>query len=106
MTAGGKGIKLGYKQVLKTYQKDKANMVIIITDGAFNKDSDDYQKTVKKYAKKGIVFSVVGIQTREKDASLMLDAASFGKGRYIPINKLADAHTGLVNEIRIATFKK
>lgn len=106
MTAGGKGIKLGYKQVLKNYSVDKANLVIIITDGAFNRDSDDYQKTVKKYAKKGITCSVVGILAKEKDAELMDEAAKFGKGRYIPIQKLADAHTGLVNEIRISTFKK
>jgi Ca-activated chloride channel homolog len=105
MTAGGKGIKLGYKEVMKNYDPVKANMVIIITDGAFNKDSDDYQKTVKKYAKKGIVFSVVGIETREKDAKLLQEAAAFGNGRYVPIQKLVDAHSNLTEEIRIASFK-
>lgn len=105
MTAGGKGIKLGYKEVMKNYDPNKTNMVIIITDGAFNKDSEDYQKTVKKYAKEGIVFSVVGIQTREKDAKLMEEAAQFGNGRFVPIQKLADAHSNLMQEIRIASFK-
>ncbi|TSJ42027.1 vWA domain-containing protein [Fluviicola chungangensis] len=105
MTAGGKGIKLGYKEVMKSYDPNKANMVIIITDGAFNKDSEDYQKTVQKYAKDGIVFSVVGIQTREKDAHLMEEAAHFGNGRFVPIQKLADAHSNLTQEIRIASFK-
>ncbi len=105
MTAGGKGIKLGYKEVMKNYDPNKTNMVIIITDGAFNKDSEDYQKTVKKYAKDGIVFSVVGIQTRERDAKLMEEAAQFGNGRFVPIQKLADAHSNLMQEIRIASFK-
>lgn len=105
MTAGGKGIKLGYKEVMKNYDPNKTNMVIIITDGAFNKDSEDYQKTVKKYAKDGVVFSVVGIQTREKDAKLMEEAAQFGNGRFVPIQKLADAHSNLMQEIRIASFK-
>ncbi len=105
MTAGGKGIKLGYKEVMKNYDPKKANMVIIITDGAFNKDSEDYQKTVLKYAKQGIIFSVVGIQTREKDAALMKEAAEFGHGRFVPIQKLADAHSNLTTEIRIASFK-
>ncbi len=105
MTAGGKGIKLGYKEVMKNYDPNKANMVIVITDGAFNKDSEDYQKMVKKYAKAGVVFSVVGIQTREKDAKLMEEAAQFGNGRFVPIQKLADAHSNLMQEIRIASFK-
>lgn len=105
MTAGGKGIKLGYKEVMKNYDANKTNMVIVITDGAFNKDSEDYQKTVQKYAKDGVVFSVVGIQTREKDAQLMQEAADFGHGRFVPIQKLADAHANLTQEIRIASFK-
>jgi Ca-activated chloride channel family protein len=105
MTAGGKGIKLGYREVLQQLSPDKANMVIIITDGAFNKSSDDYQKTVRKYAKKGITFSVVGIQNRSNDERAMREAAEFGKGRYIPINKLVDAQFNLLQEIRIASFK-
>lgn len=105
MTAGGKGIKLGYKQVLKQWSPDKTNMVVIITDGAFNRSSDDYQKVVRKYAKKGIVFSVVGIQNRPNDERAMREAAEFGKGRYIPINKLSDAQFNLLQEIRIASFR-
>lgn len=105
MTAGGKGIKLGYKQALQQLSPDKANLVIIITDGAFNKSSDDYQKTVRKYAKKGIIFSVVGIQNRPNDKRAMEEAAAFGKGRYIPINKLSDAQYNLLQEIRIASFR-
>lgn len=105
MTAGGKGIKLGYKQALQQLSPDKANLVIIITDGAFNKSSDDYQKTVRKYAKKGIIFSVVGIQNRPNDQRAMEEAAEFGKGRYIPINRLSDAQYNLLQEIRIASFR-
>lgn len=105
MTAGGKGIKLGYKKVLQQFSPDKANMVVIITDGAFNKSSDDYQKTVRKYARKGITFSVVGIQNKPNDEKLMREAAAFGKGRYIPISKLADAQFNLIQEIRIASFR-
>jgi len=33
MTAGGAGIKLGYKQNLKSYLDDGVNQVIVITDG-------------------------------------------------------------------------
>lgn len=105
MTAGGKGIKLGYREVLQHYAPEKANMVVIITDGAFNKSSDDYQKTVRKYAKKGITFSVVGVQNKPNDEKLMREAAAYGKGRYISISKLADAQFNLLQEIRIASFR-
>lgn len=105
MTAGGLGIKLAYKQVMKNYDASKTNMVIIITDGAFNKDSDDYKKVVKKYAKKGIIFSVVGIQSKQNDQKLMTEAAQVGKGRFVLIEKLADAFHNLKREIRIAAYK-
>lgn len=106
MTAGGRGIKLGYKQVMRNYDPNKANMVIIITDGAFNKDSDDYQKIVRKYSKKGVTFSVVGVEARPKDAELMTAAATFGKGRYVDIKELSDAQHKLFQEIRFSSFKK
>lgn len=105
LTAGGKGIKLGYKQAMHQYSPEKANMVIIITDGAFNRSSDDYQKVVQKYAGKGITFSVVGIQDRKSDEEKMTEAATFGRGRYISIDKLADARIGLIDEIRLASYK-
>lgn len=106
MSAGGKGIQLGYKQVMENYDKSITNMVIVITDGAFNKESNNYQKTVRRYAKKGIVMSVVGVQTTKKDALLMTEAAAFGNGRFIAVQKLTDAHNNLKQEIRIATFRR
>lgn len=106
LTAGGRGIKLGYKEVMENYDPNKANMVIIITDGAFNKDSDDYQKIVRKYSKKGVTFSVVGVEARPKDAELMTAAATYGKGRYVDIKELSDAQHKLFQEIRLSSFKK
>lgn len=106
VTAGGRGIKLGYKLVTKNLSSERTNMVIIITDGAFNKDSDDYKKTVQKNAEKGIIFSVVGVQNRPKEEAKMREAAQVGNGRYIPIAKLADAQHNLLQEIRIASFKR
>lgn len=105
LTAGGRGIKLGYRELMLNYNPDKTNLVIIITDGAFNKDSDDYQKVVKKYAKKGVIFSVVGIQSRKNDELKMTEAATFGNGRYVPIHQLTDAQTKLFQEIRLASFR-
>ena len=79
--------------------------MIIITDGAFNRDSDDYKRYVKKYARRGIHLSVVGIKNREKDKAQMEYAAELGKGHYVPIQGLADAQRNLKQEIRVLTYK-
>jgi len=39
-----------------------------VTDGDFNRNSTDYLKYVKKYKKKGINMSIVGILNSEKVA--------------------------------------
>ena len=104
-TAGGKGIKLGYKQALSGKIDDGVNQVIIITDGAFNRDSDDYKRVVRKYKRKGINLSVVGIKNKEKYREDMVQAAKIGGGRYIPIFGLGDAQNNLTQEIRLLTYR-
>lgn len=106
LTAGGAGIKLGYKQALKGYLDDGVNQIIVITDGAFNRSSDDCQKFIKKYKRKGIQMSVVGIKNKPMDDDEMKEAAELGGGRYIPIFKLSDAQNNLKEEIRFVTFRK
>ena len=106
MTAGGEGIKLGYKQALKNFIPNGVNQIIVITDGAFNRSSDDYTKHVKKYKKKGIHMSVVGIKIKDVDKVKMEESASLGGGRLVPIMKLADAQNNLKQEIRFSAFKK
>lgn len=106
LTAGGAGIKLGYKQCIKGYLDEGVNQIIVITDGAFNRSSDDYKKYIKKYKRKGIQMSVVGIKNKPMDEDEMRDAAELGGGRYIPIFKLADAQNNLKEEIRFVTFRR
>ena len=105
-TAGGAGIKLGYKQALKGFLENGTNQVIVITDGAFSGSNDDYKKCIKKYKKKGINMSVVGILNKEKDKISMQEISELAGGRYIPINKLVDARNNLKEEIRFICFKK
>lgn len=104
-TAGGKGIKLGFKEAKKTKIQDGTNHVIIITDGAFNRSSEDYEKVVKKYNKEDIHLSVVGIKNKDVHEEDMRRAAEIGGGRYVPIHKLADAQRNLIQEIRVLTFR-
>jgi len=105
MTAGGEGIKLGFKQADAGYIAEGINHVIVITDGAFNKNSEDYKTYVKKYQKKGINMSIVGIRNQEKDEEAMRAAAKLGGGSYIPIFKLVDAQNNLKQAVRVLSFR-
>jgi Ca-activated chloride channel family protein len=79
--------------------------VIVITDGAFNRNSDDYKNYIKKYSKKGIKMSIVGIRNQEDDEEAMRQAAKLGGGSYIPIFKLVDAQNNLKQAVRLMCFK-
>ena len=105
MTAVGAGIKMGYKQTLKSFINNGTNQIIIITDGDFNRNSGDYKKYIKKYKKRGINMSVVGVLNSEKDKKAMKEVAELGGGRYIPIFKLSDAKNNLKQEIRYISFR-
>ncbi len=104
LTAGGEGIKLGFKQARRNFISEGENHVIIITDGGFNRASGDYKKVIQKNVKKGVTLSVVGIKNNEKAEANMREAASFGDGDYIPIHRLVDAKENLRQEIRKRTF--
>lgn len=104
-TSGGLGIKQGFEQASKAHIADGANMVIIITDGAFNKNSDNYIELIQKYQSQNITMSVVGIKNSSNDKQKMIEAATAGKGSYIPIFRLKDAQLNLIQEIRKASFK-
>jgi len=104
-TAGGSGIKLGFRQAKRAMIPNGKNHVIVITDGAFNRNSEDYKKYVRKYSKKGIHMSVVGIKNKSVDEQKMRNAAELGGGHYVPIMKLSDAQHNLKQEIRMLAYK-
>jgi Ca-activated chloride channel family protein len=104
-TAGSAGIKWGYKQASKSFIEDGTNLVIVITDGAFNKYEGDYLKMIAKNQEKGILLSVVGIKNLPKDEENMKEAAEKGKGNYVPVFKLADAQENLIYEIKKKSYR-
>jgi Ca-activated chloride channel family protein len=106
MTAGGEGIKLGCKLNAKTLNTDGENLIYIITDGAFNKDSKIYMESIDKYKDMGIRISVVGIQNTPHDAINMQKIAMLGGGDYISIHRLADAEKALIHAVRKACYRK
>lgn len=104
LTAGGKGIKLGYREVRKNEIKNGRNHLIIITDGAFNLGSDDYKQYIKDNLKKDITMSVVGVKCNERAKESMSETAQLGKGRLILLNSKKDAEK-LKQEIRLVSFR-
>lgn len=104
-TAGGLGIKKGFELASTGFVNGSANQVIIITDGAFNKETVNYLNLIDKYQAQGIIMSVVGIKNSSNDKLKMIEVAEKGKGRYVPIFKLNDAQINLIQEIRKASYK-
>jgi Ca-activated chloride channel homolog len=104
-TAGGAGIKLGYKVARQNLLRDGTNHVIIITDGAFNVTSGDYKKEIRKNLGRGISFSVVSLKSAERDIENLQEAAEIGRGRLVRVDKLSDAEKNLKQEIRLTAFK-
>ena len=100
MTAGGEGIKKGFEQVAKGILPNGVNHVFVLTDGAFNRQTEDITKMIKKYRKQGISLSVVGIVNQPRDEENMRAVAKLSQGEYIPIFKLEDASNNIPQVIR------
>ena len=106
MTAGGNAIKSAYKLNKKTHIPDGNNIVIMITDGVFNKGDKDYLKTIQNaYQSKGTIFSVVGIKTSDYITKHMKNIVEKGGGHFIRILNAADAKTKLIAEIKRTSFR-
>lgn len=105
-TAGGDAIKTAYAMNREHYINGGNNLVIIITDGLFNKGATDYDATIENNFKKyGTLFCVVGIKTTDYVTQHLTQIAEKGGGSFIPIHSILDAQNNLVNEIRKTSFK-
>ncbi len=105
-TAGGDAIKAAYRMSNKAYKPGRNNIVIMVTDGAFNKGSKDYLETIaKNYNEKGIIFSVVGIKTSSYITDHMANIVHQGGGDFIEIRSIEDAQTKIIKEIKRTSFR-
>lgn len=104
MTAGGEGIKMGFEQAEKGFISGGVNHVFVITDGAFNHNTFNYKKLIKKYAKKNIQLSVVGVLNDARSEISMREVAQLGQGEYIPVFKLLDAEKNIRQAVRKMAF--
>ncbi len=104
LTAGGRGLKLAYKNAYKNYFSNGNNQVILATDGDFNDGNENVKRLARKYKRKGIKLSVVGIKNTPLIEIIMKDLAKKGGGNYIPVNSYEDAIKSLVNEIKTNSY--
>lgn len=106
MTAGGEGIRMGFEQAEEGFIPGGINHVFVITDGAFNQKNYDYNKLIKKYTKKNIQLSVVGVLNDARSEVSMREISKVGQGEYIPVFKLLDAEQNIRQTLRKMAFRK
>ena len=105
-TAGGDAIKTAFALNHEKFIDEGNNLIIMITDGLFNKGAMDYEAVIESNFKKhGTRFSVVGIKTTDYVTKHMQAIVNLGGGDFIQIHSIEDAQTKIVNEIRRTSYK-
>ena len=102
-TAGGKGMKKAYQKAEEVFIKDGNNQVIMATDGGFTQNEINPYKLAKKYKKKGITISIVGVKTNLMQELSLEKVAGIGDGNYVRIKNYEEAQGALVNEIKASS---
>ncbi len=99
-TAGIAGMKLAYSKACNGFIHDGNNMVIMATDGGFNRGKGSTKRLAKKYSRKDIKMSVVGIKNTYRHEQAMREVAVAGTGHYVKIKTYEDAQRALTEEIK------
>ncbi|MBL4704882.1 MAG: VWA domain-containing protein [Flavobacteriales bacterium] len=105
-TAGIEGMKLAYSKACEAFIHGGNNQVIMTTDGGFNKGQGSTKRLAKKFARKKIKMSVVGIKNTYRHEQSMRDVAASGSGHFIPIKNYEDAQIALKQEIMSQSILK
>jgi len=100
-TAGAKGVKKAFKSASVERIEGGNNQVIIASDGAFKmEDNPVIEKTVRKYQRKAIDLSVIGIKGSKSAKTQLSKLAESGNGAYIEVESYDQATQALVKEIK------
>jgi Ca-activated chloride channel family protein len=100
VTAGGKGMERAYSKACNAFIADGNNQIIMATDGLFNSGDEDVYKLARKYSKKDVKVSVVGIKNQSSHEKYMKNLARDGKGSYANVKTYNQAKETLVEEIK------
>jgi len=99
-TAGIEGMRLAYSKAIEAFISNGNNQVIMVTDGGFNRGKGSSKRLARKYARKQIKMSVVGIKNTAFYERSMRDVARSGEGNFVGINTYQDARSALKTEIK------
>lgn len=101
MTAGAKGFKTAYGQVMSNFLKEGNNQLIVVTDGAFKvSDTGKIDKLVDKYRDKGVKTSVLGIKSNIHATRNLTAIAETGHGSFMVIENYDESKEKLIDEIK------
>lgn len=107
MTAGARGFQGAYDMVLDHFIEDANNQVIVTTDGAFTqRDRPRIIKMAKKYHKKLVKTSVVGVRSKSYADEVLAEIAEAGEGSFIKIEDFDLGQEALIEEIRKQSYIK
>jgi Ca-activated chloride channel homolog len=105
-TAGGKGMKKAYQKAEEVFIMDGNNQVIMATDGGFTQNDINPYKLAKKYKKKGITISIVGVKTNQNQELSLEKVAGIGDGNYVRIKNYEEAQGALIDEIKVSAKRE
>ena len=99
-TAGGKGMKKAYQKAEEVFIPQGNNQVIMATDGGFTQNDINPYKLAKKYKKKGITISIVGVKTNSIQELSLEKVVEIGEGNYVRIKNYEEAQGALIDELK------
>ena len=105
-TAGGKGMKKAYQKAEEFFIPQGNNQVIMATDGGFTQNDINPYKLAKKYKKKGITISIVGIKTNQVQELSLEKVVGVGDGNYVRIKNYEEAQGALIDEIKASAKRE
>ena len=105
-TAGGKGMKKAYQKAEEFFISEGNNQVIMATDGGFTQKDINPYKLAKKYKKKGITISIVGVKTNQVQELSLEKVVGLGDGNYVRIKNYDEAQGALIDEIKASAKRE
>lgn len=92
------GMMLGYKEIVKNFNSDFTNRLILLTDGYDSRPTEDLLKASKIYTSKGIELSAIGVGSSYNQALLTL-LSEQGNGNLYFAYKSQDITRSYENEL-------
>ena len=104
-TQGAKAINKAGSVAMSHFVENGNNQIILATDGAFSQGVDKALNYAKKYRRRNVQLSVLGIKCGPFTTKQMNQLVDEGGGRFVAINQASDAGKQLINEIKKSSVR-